>query len=123
MPNHPDYYLPIMPYLIVPSAEVFIAFIRATFDAEEKLSVLREDGTLMHAEFTLNKGAIMFTQATEEYPVFLGSMFMLVDDIERVYSKGLAAGAVSVQSLEEREYGKSAGLKDPCGNIWWLTER
>ncbi len=39
MPNHPDYYLPIMPYLIVPSAEVFIAFIRATFDAEEKFGV------------------------------------------------------------------------------------
>lgn len=119
----PDYYLPIMPYLVVSSSEEFIRFIKATFNAKEELIVPREDGSIMHAEFSLNNGSIMFTQATEEYPVFPCSMFLLVEDIDDAYSRGLAAGAISLQSIEDREYGRSAGLKDSCGNVWWLTNK
>ena len=33
----PDYYQPIMPYLVLPDADGFIEFIKAVFDAEERM--------------------------------------------------------------------------------------
>ena len=43
----PDYYNQIMPYLVMPDAEKFIAFIKAVFDAEEKLVVRNPDNSIM----------------------------------------------------------------------------
>ena len=39
----PDYYQPIMPYLVVKDADEFIAFIKAVFNAEENLIVRTPD--------------------------------------------------------------------------------
>lgn len=118
----PAHYLPIMPYIIVPKAYDFIRFIKVVFNAEEIFLLPREEGIIMHAEFKIGKGCIMFCDATDDYLAFPCSMFLLIDDVENLYQKGLANGATSLQDVTEREYGKSAGFKDAFGNIWWLTE-
>jgi uncharacterized glyoxalase superfamily protein PhnB len=43
----PDYYLPIMPYMVLKDADDFIAFIKNVFDAEEKLVVRNPDDSIM----------------------------------------------------------------------------
>ena len=63
----PDYYQPIMPYLVVKDAERFIDFLKDVFDADIRLIVPREDGTVMHAEAVIDKGTIMFANANENY--------------------------------------------------------
>ncbi|MBC7424710.1 MAG: VOC family protein, partial [Ferruginibacter sp.] len=35
----PDYYLPIMPYLIIDKVQEFIDFMKAVFNAEERMMV------------------------------------------------------------------------------------
>jgi len=51
----PDYYLPIMPYLIVEKAYDFIAFTQKVFNSKTELIVPREEGTIMHGEITIGK--------------------------------------------------------------------
>ncbi len=118
----PIHYLPIMPYMIVPKAYDFINFIKTVFNAEEKLIVPREEGIIMHAEFTIGKACIMFCDATDVYLPFPCSMFLFIENIEEIYKRGLVNGATSLQNIAERDYGKSAGFKDAFGNVWWLTE-
>jgi uncharacterized glyoxalase superfamily protein PhnB len=118
----PAHYLPIMPYIIVPKAYDFISFIKAVFNAEEMFLLPREEGIIMHAEYKIGKGCIMFCDATDDYLAFPCSMFLFIDNVEDLYQKGLANGATSLQDIAEREYGKSAGFKDAFGNAWWLTE-
>ncbi|MEP6923400.1 MAG: VOC family protein [Pyrinomonadaceae bacterium] len=118
----PDYYLPIMPYLIVEKANEFIEFIKEVFGAEEKLIAPREDGTIMHAEFSLGKATIMFAAANETYKSFPCGMFVLREDVDTVYHKALARGAVSLQELGEHGYGRSGGFQDKSGNQWWVTK-
>ncbi|QIL39296.1 hypothetical protein G7074_08410 [Pedobacter sp. HDW13] len=72
----PDYYQPIMPYLCIKDASQFIDFIKTVFDAEIKLIVPREDGSTMHAEATIDKGTIMFTQANEMYSPYGSALFI-----------------------------------------------
>lgn len=117
----PDHYTQIMPYIIVEGAEGFIEFIKTVFDAKERLIVPHTDGTIMHAEFSIGEGTIMFTQCTDKYPSFPCGMFILQDDVDGTYAKGLANGAESMQEPSDQEYGRAAGFKDRWDNVWWLN--
>ena len=58
--NVPAHYSPVMPYIVLPDdADGFIAFITDVFGAEEKLRVNMDDGSVMHAEYSINGGSIV----------------------------------------------------------------
>ena len=59
----PEHYSPVMPYLIVSDAEAFIEFITNVFNAEQKLRVNMDDGSVMHAEYSVNGGTILFGES------------------------------------------------------------
>jgi PhnB protein len=118
----PGYYLPVMPYLIVNKAYDFIDFVQKVFNAKTEFIAPREEGVIMHGEITIGKAAIMFCDATEVYLPRPAGMFILISNVEEVYQKALANGAVSIQEPAEREYGLSAGFQDVFGNQWWLTK-
>lgn len=117
----PDYYQPIMPYLVASDADKFIAFIKQVFDAEEKLVVRNPDESVMHAEFCLNGGTILLGQAGDEWPPFPAPMYLVTERVDELYQRGLAAGATGNQEPGERGYGRSAGFLDQWGNQWWLN--
>src|SRR5688500_20330810 len=108
----PEHYSPVMPYLVVSDAEGFIDFIRTVFNAEEKLRVNTEDGSVMHSEYSINGGTIMFGQAGGEWKPFRCGMFVVVDDVDGLYEKGLAHGATGNKEPAERGYGRATGITD-----------
>ncbi|MCC6329219.1 MAG: VOC family protein [Acidobacteria bacterium] len=119
----PKHYSPVMPYIVLPGeAEGFIAFITEVFGAEEKLRVDNEDGSVMHAEYSINGGTIMFAPSGGEWPAFPCGMYLPVDDVDGIYAKGLASGATGNQEPGDRGYGRAAGFLDKWGNQWWLNE-
>jgi len=120
--NTPEHYSPVMPYLILSDAEGFIDFIKNVFDASEKLRVNTEDGSVMHCEYSINGGTIMFGQAGGEWKPFPCGMFVAVRDVDGLYEKGIANGATGIQEPAERGYGRAAGFADKWGNQWWLND-
>lgn len=112
-----------MPYLVVENADDFIGFITTVFDAEEKLRVNRnDDGSLMHGEYSINGGTIMLGQSSEEWKPFPCAMYIVTENVDEVYQKGVANGATGNQEPGERGYGRSAGFLDRWGNQWWLND-
>lgn len=118
----PDYYLPIMPYLIIDKVADFIEFTKAVFNAEEKMIVLKDDGTVLHGELSIGKAVIMFTDSTDHYKAFPAGMFIQIENIDTVFDLAISNGAVCLQAPGDREYGRSAGFQDRFGNQWWLTK-
>lgn len=118
----PDHYSPVMPYLVVSDAEGFIKFIKSVFNAEEKLRVNTEDGSVMHAEYSINGGTIMIGEAGGEWKPFPCAMYVVVKDVDGLYAKGVENGAAGNQEPDDRGYGRAAGFIDPYGNQWWLNE-
>lgn len=117
----PAGYLPVMPYLVVKEAHNFIDFMKAVFNAEVRYSALREDGGIMHAELQVQDAVIMLCDATEEYKAFPGSVFMYVDGVDAIFEKALANGAILLQELADRDYGRGGGFADAFGNHWWVN--
>ena len=67
----------IMPYLIVPGAEKFSAFMQKVFDAEETFKRLREDEkTVMHAEIKIGNNTIMFADTTDKFKTSNAGLFI-----------------------------------------------
>ena len=90
----PKHYSPVMPYIVLADdADGFIAFIKSVFGAEEMLRVDHETGDMMHAEYSINGGTIMFGVAGGEWKASPCGMFVLVNDVDGTYEKALAQGA------------------------------
>ncbi len=120
--NIPAHYSPVKPYIVVGNADKFIEFIEAVFDAKEILKVPTPDGSVMHAEYSINGGTIMFGQAGGEWKkAFPCGMFVVTNEVDEVYERALSNGAVSIQEPGDKGYGHAAGFQDAFGNQWWLN--
>ena len=121
----PDYYLPIMPYIIVDDSAAFLAYTKRVFGATELMIVPddKDPSKIMHGELKIQDAVIMFANSTETWKEKTSGMFLIVEDVDRIYNAGVEQGGLSIQAPQKKEYGYSAGLQDPFGNHWWLTQR
>lgn len=118
----PSQYNRLMPYLIVPNAADFIAFMKEVFGAEEQIIVPRSEGVIMHGELRIGDAVIMFADVTPEFTARGAGIFIYVENVGDTYIKAIQAGAVSVMEPMQQPYGFTCGFKDPFGNDWWPTE-
>jgi len=50
------------------------------------------------------------------------ALHIYVEDADAVYQKALAAGATMIDEPTDQEYGeRSASVKDPAGNYWYIA--
>lgn len=119
----PDYYLPVMPYLILKDAPAFLEYAKRVFGAEEKMIVPGEaPRSIMHGEIAIGKAIIMFANANENWSEKSAGMFIYVTDVDKVYNAGVEQGGKSLMQPTEQEYGYSGGFEDPFGNQWWVAQ-
>ncbi len=118
----PSEYNRLMPYLIVPGGYAFSAFMKEVFGAEEQRIVPRSEGVIMHGELRIADAVLMFADVTAEFLAKPAGMFIYVDDVKDVYTKAIAAGAISLMEPMDQPYGFTCGFKDPFGNDWWVTQ-
>ncbi len=120
--NLPSGHQTIMPYLILKGAAQFIDFTKKVFDAKDSNEqVLRNDGTVQHAEIILNDSTIMVTDEIKDWPQQNANLFVYVPNADETYKKALENGATSLMELSDQDYGRTCGVTDPFGNIWWIT--
>lgn len=118
----PAGYAAVTPYFIVSDAAAFMNYLQQVFGATEK-SIYRDDnGRIMHAEAKIDDSIIMFGQGNTEYPPEPGSVFIYVDDTDAIYQRAMTAGSFSRQEPQDKDYGRAAGVRDPFGNTWWITQ-
>ena len=118
----PDGYHSITPYLVVPGVATLLDFLKQAFEAQELHRMLRPDGTVMHAEVRIGDSLVMMGEPMGDTQPLLGSLYLYVNDVDTVYQRALQAGATSTSAPAAQFYGdRSAGLKDPAGNQWWVA--
>lgn len=117
----PENYQTVMPYLILENAQGFIAFTQKVFGAKEMHKSMRDEKTIMHAEIMIGESTIMFADASDQFKVSNAGLFVYVEDADETYKSALANGGVVVTELANQPYGRSGGIMDPFGNVWWIT--
>ncbi len=116
----PKEYQAVMPYLMMEDAAAFIEFAKAVFDAELTHHSMR-DGIIGHCEIQIGGSTIMFSQSRGEWKPATANMFVYVDNADETYGRSIKNGATSIMEPADQDYGRSCGVTDPFGNVWWIT--
>jgi PhnB protein len=122
------------PYLSVTKAAQMIDFYKKVFGAVETMRLNQPDGRVGHAELTINGASIMLADEFPETgflsPKTLGgtrspvSIHLYVEDVDDVYKRALAAGAISLREPADQFYGeRNAQVRDPSGHCWDISAR
>jgi uncharacterized glyoxalase superfamily protein PhnB len=90
-----------------------------------------ENGTIGHAELTLNGGMIMLGSAKDDKHssrfkspdeldgVETRGVYIVVGDVEAVHARAVAAGAPIIRPLQDTPYGsREFAVRDPEGHTW-----
>ena len=120
--NIPKNHQTIMPYLILDGALKFIDFTKNVFNATVlHAPQLRDDGTALHAEINIHGNTIMFADTTSDWKPQTANLFVYVPNADETFKKAQEEGATELMGLSDQEYGRTCGVTDPFGNVWWIT--
>jgi PhnB protein len=126
----PTGYAGVTAYLIIRDAARAIDFYREAFGARETLRLDYADGKVAHAELRIGEGYVMLSEEMPAMghrgPLSLGgtpvSLLVYVDDVDKVFSRAIAAGAENTRPVADQFYGDRAGtLVDPFGHVWTIA--
>ncbi|MBI4617693.1 MAG: VOC family protein [Planctomycetes bacterium] len=124
MPVHwlPRSYTRVIPYLVVSGATGLVEFIERALDGKTTERVPGDDGTVRHAEVRIGDSMVMVGEAGSAKEPMPAMLYVYVPDADATYRRALAEGATSIQEPADTFYGdRNAGVKDPCGNQWWVA--
>jgi PhnB protein len=121
----PKGYRTVTPYMIAADGPALLEFAKQAFGAEETFRAVGSAGGL-HAEVRIGDSMLMvggglphleFHATTNTHAIHL-----YVPDCDAVYERALQAGATSIDEPKDQEYGeRSASVKDPAGNYWYIA--
>jgi|SRR5579863_4983472 len=106
----------VVPFLHPLKARVFIDFLKRAFGAEE-IAVYEHAGHVMHAVVRIGATVLEMGEPNEAQPP--STLYVHTDDVDAVYHRATAAGAISILPPADQAYGdRMAILQDPFGNRW-----
>jgi uncharacterized glyoxalase superfamily protein PhnB len=115
----------VTPYLVAADGPALLDFVGKAFGAEEMLRVETPMGGV-HGEVRIGDSMLMMGGGIpgKKFPGSLqpNALHVYVEDCDAVCARALAAGATLIDELRDQEYGeRSASLKDPAGNYWYIA--
>jgi uncharacterized glyoxalase superfamily protein PhnB len=112
----------ITPYFTVERADLLLDFVLKAFDGVVIKVDRYKAGHVQHARIKIGNSIIMLNEAVEGYAAQISQMHLFVDNVDDRYKRALDLGATSIMRPNKRPHGDwMAGIKDPCGNIWWIA--
>ena len=118
----PKGYQQVIPYLAVQGAGRIIPFAEKTLGAKVIEKHEGPGGRLMHAEIRIGECVVMLGEPEEERKGGTAMLMVYLPDVDDAYRRALAAGGTKEREPADQFYGdRTAGVKDPCGNLWYLA--
>lgn len=83
-----------------------------------------DDGRVANAQIRFNDTTIMVSEATADQPASNATYYLYVANADAAMARAVAAGGEQMMAVDDRSYGdRQGGLRDPQGNIWWISQR
>lgn len=119
----PTGYHTITPYFTVVDADRQIRFMTQVLGGVVIKEMRDSDGKVQHARIRIGDSVVMLNEQTRTYVANASQMHIYVEDVEETYAASVRAGATGIMEPNLRPHGDwMAGIKDPCGNVWWLAQ-
>ncbi len=117
-------------YLTLRDAAAAIEFYKKAFGATEVMRLVGPGTKIGHAEIRLGNSVIYLSDEFPDFgsvaPQTLGGspvkMDIVVDDVDAVAARAIAAGAKELRAIQDQFYGMRTGqVADPFGYVWNIS--
>ncbi|MBL8397464.1 MAG: VOC family protein [Candidatus Accumulibacter sp.] len=110
-------------YFFVRGADKFLAFLVHGLGGVEILRHM--DGSrVANAQIRIGTSTVMVSEASESFPAMPCSHYLYVEDARAAMATALSVGAACIMEVVDMPYNdRQGGVRDPWGNIWWLSQR
>ncbi len=113
----------ITPYFFVEGATRFIDFLVNGLGGIE-IGRHVDGDRIANAQIMLGTSTVMVSESTSAFPAMPASYYLYVENADESMKKAIGAGAVQIMAVADMPYGdRQGGVKDPFGNIWWISQR
>ncbi|WP_137862237.1 MULTISPECIES: VOC family protein [unclassified Sphingomonas] len=120
----PPGFTTLFPYLFVDGARAYLDFLVRGLGGEIVGVHQTPDGVVRNAQLRFGDTIIMVSEVGEGREPTRGTYYLYVEDADAAMARGVAAGGAMESEVGDRVYGdRQGGLRDPAGNIWWLSQR
>jgi PhnB protein len=111
--------------MVVNQAGKFIDFLKDTFDAEEIGRTTLPGGRIANSRIRIGTTNFMVSEANgESLKAMPATYYIYVENVDRALDRALSNGAKKMFDPMDMPYGdRQAGITDPVGNIWWISNR
>ena len=121
----PPGYGTVFPYMLIDRAAEFIEFLKCAFGAEELGRTVATEGRIANCRLRIGTTSFMTSEPaggwTEPMP---GTYYIYVENADQTLQRALECGATKMFDAADMPYGdRQAGVVDPFGNIWWISQR
>lgn len=122
--NVPDGFAVVTPYIFVDGGEEYARFLEAAFGAREIGRSIAPDGRIANCQMKFGTATIMISEASPAFPASSAALYLYVADADAAMKTALEAGAEKIMDAADMPYGdRQGGVRDPSGNIWWVSQR
>ncbi|WP_129842896.1 VOC family protein [Streptomyces sp. RFCAC02] len=118
----PDGYTSVAPWVATDDTGAFLDFVTRAFGGRELARVATEDGAIGHGEIRVGDTVVLAFDRHADWPVMPSLLRVFVPDADEAFARALESGAHVVTPLGDNAFGQRGGrVRDPFGNIWWVT--
>lgn len=121
----PEGYGTVFPYMIVDDADQLKDFLAAVFVATEVGRTTMPDGRIANLRLRIGTSQFMIGESDKEnFPSMPAAYYVYISDVDETFCRALDHGATSIFEPDDMPYGdRQAGVRDPSGNLWWISRR
>jgi uncharacterized glyoxalase superfamily protein PhnB len=114
----------LFPYIFADDPDALIAFMHDGLGGSVDSLSRAADGTVANAHVVFGDTTIMVSQARGEWRATYGTFYLYVADADAATARAESAGGTVRMPAQDMPYGdRQAGVTDPAGNVWWLSQR
>jgi PhnB protein len=121
----------VTPYLLYEDVPAALTWLAEAFGFRERLRLATEDGTVNHAEMTIEgDGVLMLGHPGPEYRdpqrsgVSTALVHVMVDDVDAHAARARAAGATFLREPQDEPYGdRRYDVQDLAGHTWSFAQQ
>lgn len=114
----------VTPYIFVDGAADYVRFLEAAFGAREIGRSAAPDGRIANCQLRFSTTVIMVSEASAQFPATHATYYLYVADADDAMARAERAGTDKIMDVGDMPYGdRQGGVRDPAGNIWWVSQR
>ena len=119
----PEGYGTVFPYFVVDDAARFVDFLKNAFDADEVGRTVAPNGRIANCRIRIGTSTFMVSEADREnFKSMTAAYYLYVENADRTFAKALDHGATRISDPMDMPYqDRQGGVRDPFGNIWWIS--